>query len=245
MTFSSLTASQFAHRLERWFQKAQRDLPWRRPENARDAYRVLVSEVMLQQTTVAAATPFYRLFIAHFPDASTLAEAELEEVLPFWAGLGYYSRVRNLHAAARVVQEKHHGEFPQAEDDVRALPGVGRYTAGALLSIVFNQPTPIVDANVARVLARVLALEDDVKCSAAQKRLWSEAKKLVTASSRPATFNPALMELGALLCTPRQPRCAPCPVREFCSAFRAGRQNELPRAAPSVAGATRCLRAHP
>lgn len=224
--------STFARRLTRWFATAQRDLPWRATQNARDPYRVLVSEVMLQQTTVAAVIPFYQRFLERFPDIRTLASAEIDEVLPLWAGLGYYSRARNLHAAVRFVMEKHSGRFPENFEEVLALPGVGRYTAGAVCSIAFDQKTPIVDANIMRVLARVLCLEGDIKSGANQKRLWRESEKLVAASTHPALFNPAMMELGALICTPKKPECKACPVSKFCCAFQKDRQNELPQFAP-------------
>ena len=223
----------FARRLCAWFATAQRDLPWRRPEHARDAYRVLVSEVMLQQTTVAAVIPFYERFLARFPTVACLAAASLEEVLPLWAGLGYYSRARNLHRLAQAVMEQHGGEFPRAMDDIFKLPGVGRYTAGAVSSIAFDTPAPIVDANVARVFSRVFLIEGDLKNSANQKRLWSEAEHLVQSDAcPPSQLNPALMELGALICTPLAPRCGECPVNAFCAAFASGRQNELPHATP-------------
>lgn len=234
ITSSSLSKfpyTEFARHLTRWFASAQRDLPWRSAENARDPYRILVSEVMLQQTTVAAVVPFYQRFLARFPDISTLAHAEIEEVLPFWAGLGYYSRARNLHSAARTVVEQHNGQFPTDFEKVLALPGVGPYTAGAVCSIAFDQKTPIVDANIMRVLARVLCLEGDIKSTFNQKRLWQEARLLVEASAHPAQFNPALMELGALLCTPRKPECGMCPVAKFCCAFQSQRQAELPQLA--------------
>lgn len=221
----------FARSLEEWFAHAQRDLPWRQAQNARDPYRVLVSEIMLQQTTVAATIPFYQRFLIRFPDIASLSAANTDEVLTLWAGLGYYSRARNLHRAAQIVCEKHDGIFPKIFDEVLALPGVGRYTAGAILSIAFDQAEPIVDANVARVLARVLCLEGEIKNSENQKKLWKEAATLVKASTHPAQFNPAMMELGALVCTPQNPRCDICPVSDFCRAFSAGRQNELPHIA--------------
>jgi A/G-specific adenine glycosylase len=224
--------------LAQWFSIAQRDLPWREAHNARDAYRVLVSEVMLQQTTVAAVVPFYQRFLERFPDVQTLARAEVEsEVLPLWAGLGYYSRARNLHAAARAVIEKHSGVFPRHFDDVLALPGVGRYTAGAVCSIAFNQKVPIVDANVARVFSRIFCIAGDLKNAKNQSRLWSEAERVVTASTArcaaPSQINPAMMELGALVCIPKNPRCGVCPVSHFCCAFKTKRQNELPQIAPN------------
>lgn len=220
----------FAQKLESWFQTAQRELPWREPNNARDPYRVLVSEVMLQQTTVAAVIPYYTRFLERFSTIESLAAVEVKEVLPLWAGLGYYSRARNLHAAACAVMEKYGGKFPETLDEVLALPGIGRYTAGAVLSIAFNKPIPIVDANVARVLARVLCLEGDLKNNANQKRLWEEATRLVEASTSPSQFNPAMMELGALICVPKNPRCEVCPVAKHCCAFKTNRQNELPHA---------------
>ena len=228
-------APNLAQNLEGWFATSQRDLPWREIANARDGYRVLVSEVMLQQTTVAAVVPFYLRFLARFPDASSLARAEMDEVLPLWAGLGYYSRCRNLHAAAREIMQKHQGIFPQNFEEVLALPGVGRYTAGAVCSIAFNQKTPIVDANVARVLARVLCLEGDVKSPKVQAQLWNGATELVNASTQPSNFNPSVMELGALICVPKTPRCESCPISEFCGAFQTARQSEFPQFAPKKA----------
>jgi A/G-specific adenine glycosylase len=176
--------------------------------------------------------PYYRRFLARFPDVSTLARAELDEVLPLWAGLGYYSRARNLHAAACAVIEKHGGVFPRDLKAMMALPGIGRYTAGAVLSIAFDEKVPIVDANVARVLARVLCLEGDLKSGANQNRLWAEAENIVAASTHPSQTNPAMMELGALICVPKNPRCAVCPAQKFCCAYKTLRQNELPFVAP-------------
>jgi A/G-specific adenine glycosylase len=230
-----LDYSTFSNKLSHWFAASQRDLPWREAHNARDAYRVLVSEVMLQQTTVAAVVPYYERFLQRFPDVKTLAAADMDEVLPFWAGLGYYLRARNLHAAARIVVEKHGGVFPHDIDEVLALPGIGRYTAGAILSIAFDERVPIVDANVARVLARVLCLDGDLKNNENQKRLWDEATRVVEASTHPAQTNPALMELGALICVPKTPRCGFCPVRKMCRGYRDGRQNALPFLPPKRA----------
>lgn len=225
----SFSATDFAHDLEKWFSQAQRDLPWRETENARNGYRILVSEVMLQQTTVAAVIPFYRRFLERFPNVSTLAKAEIDEVLPLWAGLGYYSRARNLHAAAKAVMQKHDGIFPQNFEEVLALPGIGRYTAGAVCSIAYDQKTPIVDANVARVLSRVFCLQGDLKSSLVQAQLWNQATEFVDASTQPSQFNPAMMELGALICTPKNPRCEKCPVSQFCGAFQTQRQSEFPQ----------------
>ncbi|HEX8235150.1 MAG TPA: A/G-specific adenine glycosylase [Abditibacteriaceae bacterium] len=228
----------FAEQLVQWFDRAQRDLPWRWPENARDPYRVLVSEVMLQQTTVAAVVPFYQRFIARFPDVQSLAAASLEDVLPLWAGLGYYQRARLLHRCAQTVVEQHGGVFPRDLEQVLALPGIGRYTAGAVTSIAYDAPSPIVDANVARVFSRVFLIEGDLKARQPQAQLWDKAEALMEACAastqdellRPSIVNPALMELGALICTPRAPRCPLCPVAEFCGAHATGRENELPHA---------------
>ncbi len=228
--------TRFALELCAWFEREQRDLPWRHPENARDPYRVLVSEVMLQQTTVAAVVPFYKRFLERFPTLQVLADAQIDDVLPLWAGLGYYSRARNLHGSARAVVERHGGVFPRLLAQVLALPGVGRYTAGAVTSIAFDAPSPIVDANVARVLSRVRAIEGDIKASATLARVWDESQKLVEAAveaeCKPSNFNPAMMELGALICRPREPLCDSCPVSAHCSARAQHRQDELPHLKP-------------
>lgn len=187
---------------------------------------------MLQQTTVAAVVPFYERFLQRFPTLKSLSHASLEEVLPLWAGLGYYSRARNLHAMAQVVMQRYNGEFPRELEAVLSLPGVGRYTAGAVTSIAFDAPSPIVDANVARVFSRLFLLEGDLKSGANQKRLWHEAELLAQSGAVPSQLNPALMELGALICTPRAPKCESCPVSRFCAALAANRQNELPHATP-------------
>jgi A/G-specific adenine glycosylase len=227
--------SAFVRDLSNWFASAQRDLPWRHPENARDPYRILVSEVMLQQTTVAAVIPYFLKFTQSFPTVRHLAEASEEEVLAHWAGLGYYARARNLQKCAREVVDKHEGIFPADLEQILGLSGVGRYTAGAVASIAFDRRAPIVDANVARVLSRVFLIEGDLKSTANQKQLWDEAGKLVERPEAvPSQFNPAMMELGALICVPKNPRCEFCPVSAHCGAFREGRQAELPFVAPRV-----------
>lgn len=223
----------FARALVAWFRAAQRAMPWRAEENVGNPYRILVSEVMLQQTTVAAVTPFFERFIARFPTVEALASAAEEDVLACWAGLGYYARARNLQSAARVIVNEHGGEFPADFERILALPGVGRYTAGAVASIAFEQRAPIVDANVARVLARVLLVEGDLKKRDSQQKLWDAATRIVEIEEvAPREVNPALMELGALVCTPRAPRCAVCPVSACCAAFQSGRQDEIPHASP-------------
>ena len=207
-----------------WYRRERRDLPWRR---TRDPWAIWVSETMLQQTRVETVLPYYERFLARFPDVEALADAEPDELMKRWAGLGYYSRARNLQAAARVVAREHGGRVPDQVEALRALPGVGRYTAGALASIAFDRPAPIVDGNVARVLARLLDLPLDVASPAAQRLLWSEAGALVTGPT-PGDLNQALMELGALVCTPRAPGCERCPLRRPCRGRAAGHAEALP-----------------
>lgn len=211
-------------------------MPWRRPENFSDPYRILVSEIMLQQTTVAAVTPFFERFTARFPNVKELADAPESDVLAHWAGLGYYSRARNLHKAAKQVMELHAGKFPTQFEDILALPGVGRYTAGAVASIALGQRQPIVDANVARVLSRVLVVAGDLKTKESQTKLWDAATRIVEINEvKPREVNPALMELGALVCIPKNPRCELCPVATWCAARAQGRQSEIPYVAPKAA----------
>lgn len=210
--------------LAEWYRHARRDLPWRAD---RDPYRVLVSEVMLVQTTVAAVVPYFERFVARFPTVAALAAADEAEVVKVWEGLGYYRRARQLHAAARAVVRDHGGVIPDDEGAVRALPGVGRYVAGAVLSIAFDRPAPVVEANTRRVLARWLAWEGSLDSAAAQARLWEAAGRLVPPTGG-GEFNQAFMELGALVCTPRAPRCLVCPVAADCRARARGLQDALP-----------------
>ena len=211
-----------------WDAHAHRELPWRAD---RDPYRVLVSEMMLVQTTVAAVVPYFERFLARFPTIATLAEADEADVLKAWEGLGYYRRARQLHAAARAVMGRHGGAFPDDPEAVRALPGVGRYIAGAILSFAFDRQAPIVEANTQRVLARWLAWRGDLKTSATQARLWEAAGRLVPAMGAGA-FNQAFMELGALICTPKAPACLLCPVAADCRARRLGLQEAIPVTTP-------------
>jgi A/G-specific adenine glycosylase len=202
-----------AARLLAWYDRHRRDLPWRRD---RDPYRVWLSEVMLQQTRVEVAAPYFERFTARFPDAAALAAAELDEVLALWSGLGYYRRARQLHAAARrVAARQAAGEegFPRTVEGLRALPGIGDYTAAAVASIAFGVPVPVVDGNVERVAARLLALDADPKAAPNRARVREVAARLVD-PGRPGDSNQALMELGATVCTPRRPRCLLCPLRE-------------------------------
>jgi A/G-specific adenine glycosylase len=211
-----------------WYADSGRKLPWRAD---RDAYRILVSEFMLVQTTVAAVIPYFDRFLQRFPDARTLAEASEEEVVKAWEGLGYYRRARQLQAAARQVVQLHGGTIPDDAEAVRALPGVGPYIAGAVLSFAFDRPEPIVEANSQRVLARLIALGDDLKSAAARQRVWQAAGRLVP-PPRAGDFNQALMDLGAMVCTPRQPSCLLCPVARSCQARRLGLQDVIPRITP-------------
>lgn len=211
--------------LNAWFRREQRDLPWRR---TRDPYAVWLSEVMLQQTQVATVVDYFHRFTAAFPTIADLAAAPEHDVLRLWEGLGYYRRARQLHRAAAVIVERHGGEFPRDAADVRALPGIGRYTAGAILSIAFDRPEPILEANTVRVLSRLAAYRGDPHGKVGQDYLWSWAAALVP-KKEPGLFNQALMELGALICTPRSPDCKKCPVAALCPTRKLGLQNEIPR----------------
>jgi A/G-specific adenine glycosylase len=210
--------------LLRWYRRAKRDLPWRRDPTP---YRVWVSEIMLQQTTVAAVTPKYEAFLHRFPTLAQLAAASEESVLKHWAGLGYYSRARNLRRAALAVVEGHGGTFPSDFDAVLALPGIGRYTAGAMLSIAFGKPYPLVDGNVIRVFSRLFGMKGRAKDAAFAKTMWPVAERLMPAKD-PGDWNQALMELGATVCTPESPSCGACPVAHRCVAFNKGLQDKLP-----------------
>jgi A/G-specific adenine glycosylase len=215
-------------RLLAWFASAARDLPWRR---TRDPYAILVSELMLQQTQVATVIPYFERWLARFPDFAALAAADESDVLSVWQGLGYYSRARNLHRAARHIVAHHAATMPTDPALIRALPGVGRYTAGAVASFAFDLPEPIVDANVARVLARLLNLAAPIDSTTGQRALWEEAAVLVPKKNAGA-FNGALMELGAILCTSRAPSCLVCPVQKHCGARLAGTVEVIPRKKP-------------
>jgi A/G-specific adenine glycosylase len=214
----------FRSGLVAWFRQFQRDLPWRR---TRDPYRVWLSEVMLQQTRVAAVIPYFARFLERFPDVRALAEAPEEEVLRLWSGLGYYSRARNLRKAAQEIVARHKGEFPRTIEAARALPGIGAYTASAILSIAFDRKHAVLDGNVARVLARVHALRGDVREPARWNQLQNLAEELL-ALDAPGEWNQAMMELGATLCTPRAPQCFVCPVAAHCEGRKLGIAESLP-----------------
>jgi A/G-specific adenine glycosylase len=207
-----------------WFSLEQRQLPWR--EN-QDPYRVWVSEIMLQQTRVDTVIPYFNRFIDQFPTIEALAQADEEKVLKAWEGLGYYSRVRNLHAAVKEVSESYGGKVPDSPRDISSLKGVGPYTAGAILSIAYGLPEPAVDGNVMRVLSRILLIWEDIAKPSVRK-IFEEAVRNLISHDNPSFFNQALMELGALICTPTSPSCLLCPVQEHCGAFIEGVQEELP-----------------
>lgn len=207
-----------------WFDRSRRDLPWRR---TKDPYAIWVSEVMLQQTQVDRVLRYWTRFLERFPTVRDLAEAELKDVLGLWTGLGYYSRARNLHNAAKEIVARFEGQLPDGVEALLSLPGFGRYTAGAVASIAFELEAPLVDGNVARVLSRLLVLDGAPGDRAREAALWSAAEELVS-GPRPGDWNQALMELGATVCVPQNPLCLVCPVRTACGALAAGRVDELP-----------------
>lgn len=207
-----------------WYRRNKRDLPWRR---TRDPYRILVSEFMLQQTQVATVIPYYRRFLKTFPTVSSLGRAPIQKVLKLWEGLGYYSRARNLHRAAGEILATREGKVPSRPEELASLPGIGRYTAGAIASIAFDIRTPILDGNVRRVLCRLFGIEEDPREPAVRDRLWKEAERILP-DRNAGDFNQALMELGATVCLPRNPACPVCPVRISCQAFKHGLQDRLP-----------------
>ena len=214
----------FSQLLLRWYHTHKRDLPWRRSQ---DPYRILISEVMLQQTQVDTVIPYYHRFLKKFPTFKALANAPLDKVLKQWEGLGYYSRARNLHALAKQVVKNHRGHLPSDPEALRALPGIGPYTAGAILSIAFSKNHAVLDGNVERVLARNYGWTHDLRTTAERKKLWATAESLVPAG-KAGDYNQAVMELGALICTPRSPDCHACPVSASCTARRQGLIEKIP-----------------
>ncbi|MHA6482999.1 A/G-specific adenine glycosylase [Paenibacillus sp. strain BS8-2] len=214
----------FSTELLSWYRLQKRDLPWRLN---RDPYRVWVSEIMLQQTRVDTVIPYYKAFMEQFPTVRALAEAPEEEVLKRWEGLGYYSRARNLQAGAKMVMELYDGVIPDDHNAVSGLKGVGPYTSGAVMSIAFNRPYPAVDGNVMRVLSRYFCLEDDIAKPSTRVKIEKLAVTLIPGDAA-GDFNQALMELGALICTPKSPGCLTCPVMELCEGRLAGKETMLP-----------------
>ena len=222
-----------------WFRRNARRLPWR---GVKSSYKIWVSEVMLQQTQIATVLPYYRRFLRAFPTAKALAEAPLEQVLQLWSGLGYYRRARNLHAAARLLARKLKGQFPSDYGEARSLPGVGDYTARAVLSIAYNLPYTVLDGNVARVAARLRGYRGNHHQTRFRQAVERDLKSLL-APRASGSFNQALMELGQTVCLPRAPRCAICPLRKWCRAFRSGRPESYPTPRPRHATEARYLAA--
>jgi A/G-specific adenine glycosylase len=222
--FTAAEKQRLRRKLLAWYTDHARDLPWRK---SRDPYRVWVSEIMLQQTQVATVRDYFQRFVAELPDVHALAAADEQRVLRLWEGLGYYRRARQLHAAAKQVAAEHAGEFPSDVDQLQSLPGVGRYTAGAIASIAFDQRAPILEANTIRLLSRLIAYRDDPLKAAGQRVLWQTAEDILPTKDV-ARFNQALMELGSLVCTPASPRCEECPLAGVCRANAAGMQDKIP-----------------
>src|SRR6516225_6557697 len=221
---SGLRLSRFRKNLLAWFTQFRRDLPWRRTN---DPYHIWLSEIMLQQTRVKAVIPYYEKFLARFPDIQSLAEAPEEEVLRLWSGLGYYSRARHLQKAARQIVSRHNGRFPVNPEDALGLPGIGNYTAAAILSIAYGKKRAVLDGNVARVLARLGAVRGELRSGKRWQQLQKTADALL-APRAPGDWNQAMMEFGATLCTPRAPQCLLCPVGEFCQARKLGLVEAIP-----------------
>jgi A/G-specific adenine glycosylase len=222
--FTGLELPRFRKKLLTWFAQFQRDLPWRR---TKDAYRIWLSEIMLQQTRVAAAIPYYERFLQRFPDVNALAEAPEEEILRYWAGLGYYSRARNLQKAAKQIVDQHQSIFPNTSETALTLAGIGPYTAPAILSIAYGKQLAVLDGNVARVIARLEAVRGELRSASRWQALQRTADSLL-APSAPGDWNQAMMELGAVICTPKSPQCLLCPVTDFCRARKLGLVNSIP-----------------
>ena len=232
-----MTTRRITSLTESWFRKNQRRLPWR---EGYEPYRVWVSEVMLQQTTMEVVLGYYDRFLERFPTIGDLARASVDEVTAAWSGLGYYRRARMLREGAIDVTVRFGGTIPRSVDDLVSIAGIGRYTAGAIASIAHDQRAPIVDGNVARIVARLFAIEAPLSSPVLIRAAWIHAEALVAVSKSPRDFNQGLMELGALVCTPRKPNCSVCPLRRDCAAFAAGRVDEFPQ--PKAKQATRRLR---
>jgi A/G-specific adenine glycosylase len=234
---NQIEASKIAARLLAWYDRHHRDLPWRTPPGAiavgrrPDPYHVWLSEIMLQQTTVEAVKPYFRAFLAKWPDARSLAAADTEDVMKAWAGLGYYSRARNLKRCADLLAAEYGGRFPDTEDGLRALPGIGGYTAAAIAAIAFNRPAAVVDGNVERVVTRLRAIETPLPAAKAEIR---DVVAELLPADRPGDFAQAMMDLGATICTPRRPACLPCPLRDDCRAGDEGDPERFPVKAPKT-----------
>ncbi|MDF2557173.1 MAG: mutY [Bacillales bacterium] len=219
-----MNINKFQIELLQWYELNHRQLPWRLNK---DPYRILVSEIMLQQTRVETVIPYYERFMNWFPTVKDFAEAEEEKILKSWEGLGYYSRVRNLHSAIKEVSEFYEGKIPNTKEDISKLKGIGPYTAGAVLSIAYDKPEPAVDGNVMRVYSRIFKIQEDIAKPATRKIFEKKVHDTIS-NEDPSTFNQALMELGALICTPTSPKCLICPINDQCQAFIEGIQDQLP-----------------
>lgn len=225
----------FASQLIQWYRQNKRDLPWR---NTRNAYHIWLSEIILQQTRVAQGMPYYYSFVTRFPDVKDLAAADEDSVLKLWQGLGYYSRARNLHFAAKEIAQKYKGKFPKNYEAIRALKGIGDYTAAAIASFAFNMPHAVVDGNVYRVLARVFGIASPIDSPQGKKEFAALAQELLL-TKNPAEYNQAIMEFGALQCLPKNPDCGHCCMLDFCQAARNKQVNELPVKAKKTKQRTR------
>lgn len=214
------------HSLSQWYESHARPLPWR---NTHDPYRIWISEVMLQQTQVTTVIPYYHRFLTAFPDLNSLAISPIETVLSLWSGLGYYSRARNLHRGAQFLLQHWNGQFPKTREQILTVPGIGPYTAGAILSIAFDLPEAIVDGNVQRVFARVYGERREIQKHEVQKFFWEMATQWVALAESPRILNQALMELGATVCHKGKPKCEQCPLQKNCVSFQNSWQEELPR----------------
>ena len=221
--------SDLQSKLLSWYDQNKRDLPWR---DCGDPYKIWLSEIMLQQTRVDQATPYFHRFVERFPTVHDLAEAEQQDVLKVWEGLGYYSRARHLHDAAQLVVDEFDGNVPDNWDDITELKGVGPYTASAILSIAYQKPHAVVDGNVIRVLSRYYGIDDDVRSTKTKNTIQDYADELIP-DDRPGDFNQALMELGATVCTPSSPDCPNCPLQDSCVAFKTARTEEIPYKSPA------------
>ena len=228
--FSPARRQRLRRKLKTWYDGAARNLPWRETS---DPYRIWISEIMLQQTTVAAVVPYYQRFFEAFPNLKSLAEAEEHQVLKLWEGLGYYSRARNIWKAARRIVQELEGHFPAAVSDLQKLPGIGQYTAGAIASFAFDQRAPILEANTVRLYSRLMGYAGDPRSAEGQRLLWTFAEEILPRTS-PGRFNQALMELGSRVCTPKDPNCSACPVSRECQALADGTQSTIPRPAERV-----------
>ncbi len=225
-----LASPAFAAKLLAWYDEVTTEMPWR---GQRDPYRIWLSEVMLQQTRIAAAKGYYHRFLERFPNIQSLADASLDEVLKLWEGLGYYARARNLHRLAQVVVKERDSQFPASAEALQTLPGIGRYTAAAIASIAFGEAVAVMDGNVVRVLTRLIDQPEEISQPKVMEQLWTLASALLP-TKRPGDYNQALMDLGRMVCTPRRPDCQHCPLREFCLAAERGTQELRPVKKPKA-----------